>query len=81
MIQIGIALTGGLAIWLAQDSRLSRRRWACILGLAGQPLWAISALQAEQYGILLLTLWYTAAWARGVKEHWIVKHSPEGNRQ
>lgn len=71
MLQIGIALTGGCAVWLSQDSRPERRRWACVLGLAGQPLWALSAWQAEQWGILALTCWYALAWARGIREHWL----------
>ena len=35
--QIALGLTGGTAIWLSQDARLSVRKWACIFGLAGQP--------------------------------------------
>lgn len=71
IFQLMIALTGCIAIWLASDARLARRRWACLFGLAGQPFWFYAALTAEQWGILVLTVFYTAAWARGVYTYWI----------
>jgi hypothetical protein len=71
MHQLAIALTGCVAIWLANDADLARRRWACLFGLAGQPFWIWSAWSAEQWGILLVTGFYTLAWARGVYTHWI----------
>ena len=69
--QIGIALTGVTAIWLTQDKREAWRRWACVLGLVGQPFWFYAAWKAEQWGIFLLTFCYTAAWARGVWTNWL----------
>lgn len=69
--QIGISLCGVAAIWLSQDSRQARRRWACVLGLLGQPLWFYATYKAQQWGIFTLCFFYTLAWARGVYEHWI----------
>lgn len=71
MEQIAIALTGGVAIWLANDQREAWRRWACIFGLCGQPFWVYSAYIASQWGILILTGWYTYAWWRGFRTHWL----------
>ncbi len=71
MEQLAIALTGGVAIWLANDRRESWRKWACIFGLAGQPFWFYSAFVAEQWGILALTLVYTGAWLKGVRNGWM----------
>ena len=73
MDQIAIAATGCIAIWLVNDRRERWRRWACLFGLAGQPFWFWSAWQAEQWGILALTMVYTAAWLRGAWEGWIAQ--------
>lgn len=69
--QFAIAVTGVAGIWLSQDRRFSWSRWACVFGLAGQPFWMLSAYKAQQWGILLLTCFYTAAWLRGVYNNWI----------
>ena len=42
MDQIAIVLTGTTAIWLSQDERAAWRKWACIIGLCGQPFWFYS---------------------------------------
>lgn len=75
MEQIGIALFGLTAIWLSQDERESWRKWACLFGLSGQPFWFYSSFVAEQWGILLLWVFYTMAWWKGVKTHWLNKES------
>lgn len=69
--QIAIALFGVTAIFLSQDARAERRRWACVFGLLGQPFWFIETIKAEQWGIVVLCCFYTIAWARGVKTNWI----------
>jgi len=71
MDQIFIALTGVTAIWLTQDSREEWRRYACLFGMAGQPFWFYSAYTAEQWGIFILCLFYTWAWFKGVRIHWL----------
>ena len=65
--QIGIAVFGVAAIWLSQDARLEVRRWAPVFGLVGQPFWFWSAYSAQQWGVFALCLFYTLAWARGLK--------------
>lgn len=73
MEQIGIALTGVVAIWLSQDVRDSVRKYACLFGMAGQPFWFYSAYTAEQWGIFALCTLYTWAWWKGIRLHWIKK--------
>lgn len=70
MIQAAIFILSGAAIWLVGNVDTRAQRWGYALGLAGQPFWAYSAWQAEQWGIMLLTAWYTIAWARGLRNHW-----------
>ena len=71
MEQLAIAVTGCVAIWLANDQRETWRKWASVFGLAGQPFWFYSAFAAEQWGILALTFVYTASWARGFRNNWM----------
>lgn len=68
--QVFIALTGAIAIWLAQSVDYERRRWACLVGLAGQPFWIYSSWEAEAWGMFAVTLLYTAAWSRGAYDNW-----------
>jgi hypothetical protein len=71
--QIAIAFTGVIAIWLSQDTRQERRKFACIFGLIGQPFWFYAAYTAEQWGIFALCFLYTWSWLRGVKNNWLAK--------
>lgn len=73
MEQVAIAMTGVVAIWLSQDSRESRRRFACIFGLLGQPFWFYAAYSAEQWGIFVLCFLYTYSWLRGFRNNWVKK--------
>ena len=68
--QVGIAVCGITTVYLSQDLRESRRKWACIFGLLAQPFWFCSAFEAGQWGILILTGIYTLGWLRGVRNHW-----------
>ena len=68
--QIGIALTGVIAIWLTQQSNEEWKKYACLFGIAGQPFWFYSAYTAEQWGIFILCFFYTYSWAIGIKNNW-----------
>ena len=74
--QIAIAITGIMAVWLSQDSRLDRRKHACWFGLAGQPFWFYVSFIEQQWGIFLLSFFYTFAWFRGLKMYWLDKKGP-----
>ena len=71
MDQLFIALTGGVAIWLTQQSRGDWKKYACLFGLVGQPFWFYSAYTAEQWGIFALTVLYTYSWCVGFYNSWI----------
>lgn len=66
-----IAVCGVASIWLANDPRESRRRWAAPIGLVAQPFWMYATFVAEQWGIFALSFVYAAGWARGVRHHWL----------
>lgn len=69
--QIGIALTGAVAVWLSQDKREGWRKYACILGLIGQPFWFYATWKAEQWGMFGLCFMYTWGWFKGFRNHWL----------
>ena len=71
MEQVAIALTGIIAIWLTQQSNDSWKKYACLFGLAGQPFWFYSSYTAEQWGILVLTIFYTYSWYLGLRNNWL----------
>jgi len=73
MEQVVIAFTGVIAIWLTQQNNESWKRYACLFGLAGQPFWCYSAYHADQWGILILSVFYTYAWMMGIWNNWINK--------
>lgn len=70
--QILIALLGGAAAWLSQDRRPQLARWACVVGLLGQPFWWFATWKAAQWGMFVLSLFYTGAWLRGVWQFWVL---------
>lgn len=73
--QWGIALCGLVAVLLTQDTNPERRRYACLFGLAGQPFWFFAAWKAQQWGVGLITVFYTLAWSRGIWTMWIRRSS------
>jgi len=78
MDQVAIAVLGAVAGWLSQSRHASRRRWACVFGLLGQPFWFYAAWQGQQWGIFGACLMYSLAWIRGFWIHWIAPQAPSG---
>lgn len=71
--QAGIICFGASAVYLTQDVRPERRRWACICGMLGQPFWFMSAWEASQWGVFAISAFYTYSWGRGIWNFWIKK--------
>ena len=69
--QLFIALFGVTAVALSQSELDSRRRWASVFGLLGQPFWFFAAWQSQQWGIFVLSFLYTASWGKGFHTYWI----------
>ena len=67
--QIGIGVFGCSAVWLV-GRREKWRRWGYVMGLVGQPFWIYTTIQHGQWGILVLSAWYTYSWAAGLRNHW-----------
>jgi hypothetical protein len=70
--QTWIFLFGGAAIWLV--GRLENwKKWGYVVGLMGQPAWYYASLQSQQWGIMLLSIWYTYSWCQGIYNYWLKK--------
>ena len=65
MIQFALAFFGLTALWMAMGHNEQARRWAPVVGLAGQPFWLWFALAADAWGLLALSLAYSAVYAHG----------------
>ena len=55
-------------ITLAREA--GARRWAPVVGLCGQPFWIAFALQSSAWGLLALSLAYSAVYVRGAWVQW-----------
>jgi hypothetical protein len=68
--QIGIAVSGAIAVWLTQDKREAgdggHASSGCLPAVLFYATW-----KAEQWGIFALCTLYTYAWARGIWTHWL----------
>ena len=68
--QIGIFLFGASAIWFV-GRKEKWSRWGYVLGLIGQPFWFYTTITYEQYGLVVLCLFYTYSWGQGFYNFWI----------
>lgn len=69
--QIAVALLGVAAAWLSQARGAGWRRWACVFGLLGQPLWLFSSWAAGQWALFTVAILFTLVWLKGLWVHWI----------
>lgn len=70
MIQLALAFFGLTALYMATGHNLRARRWAPLIGLAGQPFWVLFALDAGAWGLLALSMAYSAVYVRGAWLQW-----------
>ena len=69
--QLILAACGLTALYLATCTESQTlRRWAPVVGLAGQPAWLWFAAGAQAWGLFLLSLVYSAVYARGIWIQW-----------
>ena len=72
IVQLSIMIFGGIAIYLISLKRKCRR-WGYIFGLISQPFWIYTTFKNNQYGMFILSLWYTYSWINGIYNFWINK--------
>ena len=68
--QLIIAVTGCASSWMIHSTDKKVRAWACAIAMVGQPAWIYAAYEANQWGIVLVDIIYTAGWIRGSITNW-----------
>lgn len=68
--QMLIFATGLTAVLALQFGSARARRWAPVIGIAGQPAWLWHAWQSGAVGVGIVSLAYTAVWAAGCVGAW-----------
>jgi hypothetical protein len=68
LAQLGILLFGCSSIWILGRPH-HWRRFGYLLGLLSQPFWFYMAIKTGQWGVFILSLFYSYSWAQGVWFH------------
>jgi hypothetical protein len=68
--QIWMVIFGCAAIWLL-GRREEWRRWGYVTGLVSQPAWFFSGFYHHQWGLVLVSLWYSYSWLQGIRNFWV----------
>ena len=71
--QIWIIICGCASIWFIGRVE-SWKKWGYLIGLCSEPAWVYTTVKHEQWGILLLTIWYAYAWWQGIYNYWILPY-------
>lgn len=72
--QVFIMILGASAIWFVSRKE-DWKRWGYIFGMLSQPFWFYTAYINEQWGILVMCLFYTYSWGQGIWNYWIVRET------
>ena len=70
MTQFLMAMFGLTSIYCAMSCHARLRKFAPIIGLAGQPCWFWFAWQSQAWGMGALVLAYTLVYIRGAWVQW-----------
>ncbi|MGO9370838.1 MAG: hypothetical protein ACLQBD_01920 [Syntrophobacteraceae bacterium] len=65
-----MVLFGCAAIWLL-GRREQWRKWGYIAGLLSEPAWFFSGFYHHQWGLILVTCWYTYCLTQGAWNFWV----------
>lgn len=67
--QTVILICTSIAIFLLLAENPKLRFYGCIVGLLGQPFWLYSTWHSQQYGMLIVSVWYTLNYFRGIRNN------------
>jgi hypothetical protein len=70
LVQTGIAVFGVIPVTMAMGHNARARKWAPVLGLLGQPIWAAFAWQTSAWGLGVACVAFTLAYINGVRLQW-----------
>lgn len=70
--QIAIPIFSGLGVYFVSKDTPSKR-FGYIFGLCSQPFWIYTLFTHEQWGLFLLSLFFTIQWIKGIYNYWFKK--------
>lgn len=70
LVQAGLAIFGVASLFMAMGHNEAARRWAPIVGLAGQPFWLAFATRTSAWGLMLTIAAFTAVYLHGLWRQW-----------
>ncbi len=66
IIQFLILVSSASVAYFVTNESTKIRLIGYYIGLISQPLWFYTSLKNEQWGIFLLSIWYTYCWITGI---------------
>lgn len=70
IVQSAIVIFSCISITLFSSKTLYK--WGFVAGILGQPFWVYATFTTEQWGMLLVAVWFSISHLRGIFNH-IVK--------
>ena len=70
LVQAAILILSGVTAWLLASKHARVRRWGYVVGIVGEPFWLYASWVTNQWGVVLLALWWTAQYIRGAINNW-----------
>jgi hypothetical protein len=71
--QFGIPILSCIVAYNVTSLDPKRRIIGYWCGIFSQPMWYFTTLHAKQYGLFILSLWYTYRWIEGIRTHWSLR--------
>lgn len=68
LVQIAITIFSCLSIFLLSTKRYFK--YGFVVGLIGQPFWIYTSWDNAQWGIFIVSIWFTISHIRGIRNHW-----------
>lgn len=68
--QIAIPIFSGTGVYFVARKD-EAKKWGYVFGLASQPFWAYTLIYHKQWGLFLLSLFFTFQWCKGIYNYWI----------
>ena len=68
--QIFILILSPISIRLLAGKTKRLRTYGCIIGLLSQPFYHWSTFVNDQWGMFIVSIWYTYAFCVGIKNNW-----------
>lgn len=69
-LQLAIIVCGCAGAWLYNTADVRVRRWAPLVSLGSQPVWATAAFITDQWGAFVMSFVYAALAVRGIHQFW-----------